>query len=660
MHAFIQRIWPTRVSKPLNREPIDGDFKALFICSPAGYLFGGVLNGRSIDDSPAQVAELIGPGRLQILAGTRDQLAKAGQAVIASGTGDYVSAEPAVVAVSVTATRRGHSAHCILDLMNARLCSKATCSGVAVATLTYSHEDRTAVLGQLTPVFEPHAYDLCEKHAKTMSPPIGWQLIRHVTVPQSENVPTESKSMPLNEVVKSYDVRGLVGKQLTAEMVAALAAAFVDEVGAAGRDVVVGHDMRDSSPEFADAFALGAQARGANVISIGLCSTDESYFASGALDAPAAMFTASHNPASYNGIKFSRAGARGISIDTGLGAIRDRAQIYLDNGIDEVDQPGTFREQHVLVAYASYLRELVDLSGIRPLKVVVDAGNGMGGLTVPAVLGTASDLERLPLEIIPMYFELDGTFPNHEANPLDPKNLVDLQRAVVDHGADIGLAFDGDADRCFVVDEQGNPVTPSAVAAIVARREIAREKRTNPGAPITVLHNLLTSNIVREVIETDGARAVKTKVGHSLIKDQMAETNAIFGGEHSAHYYFRDFWGADNGMLAAMHVLAEFGSQQGPLSDFARQYNPYFLSGEINSTVADVPAAKARVLGAFESRASIDEFDGITLNSPPQSNWWWVNVRASNTEPLLRLNVEAANESTMQQIRDEVLALIRG
>ena len=477
-----------------------------------------------------------------------------------------------------------------------------------------------------------------------MSPPIGWQLIRHVSVPQSEpsGEPTESKSMPLNEVVKSYDVRGLVGKQLTADMVAALAAAFVDEVGAAGKDVVVGHDMRDSSPEFADAFALGAQARGANVVSIGLCSTDESYFASGALDAPAAMFTASHNPASYNGIKFSRAGARGISIDTGLGAIRDRAQIYLDNGIDEVDNPGSFREQHILVAYASYLRELVDLSRIRPLKVVVDAGNGMGGLTVPAVLGTASDLERLPLEIVPMYFELDGTFPNHEANPLDPKNLVDLQRAVVEH------------------DEQGNPVTPSAVAAIVARREIAREKRTNPGAPITVLHNLLTSNIVREVIETDGARAVKTKVGHSLIKDQMAETNAIFGGEHSAHYYFRDFWGADNGMLAAMHVLAEFGAQDAPLSDFARQYNPYALSGEINSTVDDVPAAKARVLAAFEGRASVDEFDGITLNSPPQSNWWWVNVRASNTEPLLRLNVEAANQSTMQQIRDEVLALIRG
>jgi phosphomannomutase len=546
--------------------------------------------------------------------------------------------------------------------MNNRPCSKVTCSQQAVATLTYSHEDRTAVLGQLTLVHEPHAYDLCEKHAKTLTAPQGWQLIRHVAVPRETQTlqPNESaRDMPLNAIVKSYDVRGLVGSQLTTDVVRALAAAFVDEVDAAGCDVVVGHDMRDSSPEFAEAFAEGAQARGANVVSIGLCSTDESYFASGLLDAPAAMFTASHNPASYNGIKFSRAGARGISIDTGLGAIRDRAQIYLENGITEVATPGTYRDLHILVRYASYLRELVNLSGIRPLKVVVDAGNGMGGMTVPAVLGTASDLERLPIEIVPMYFELDGSFPNHEANPLDPKNLVDLQRAVVEQGADIGLAFDGDADRCFVVDELGQPVTPSAVAAIVARREIAREKATNPGAPITVLHNLLTSNIVREVIEADGARAVRTKVGHSLIKDQMAATNAIFGGEHSAHYYFRDFWGADNGMLAAMHVLAEFGSQDLPLSEFARQYNPYFLSGEINSTVADVQAAKARVLAAFEGRATVEEFDGITLSSGAQSNWWWFNVRSSNTEPLLRLNLEAANEDTMRALRDEVLGLIR-
>jgi len=462
-------------------------------------------------------------------------------------------------------------------------------------------------------------------------------------------------------IVKTYDVRGLVGKDLTTEIVAALAAAFVDELEASGSDIIVGHDMRDSSPEFADAFAQGAQARGANVVSIGLCSTDESYFASGIFDAPAAMFTASHNPAAYNGIKFSRAGARGISLDTGLAAIRDRAKVYVETGIDEVENKGSYREEHILVRYASYLRELVDLSRIRPLRVVVDAGNGMGGLTVPAVLGHATDLERLPLEIIPMYFELDGTFPNHEANPLDPKNLVDLQKAVVKHGADIGLAFDGDADRVFVVDEKGDAVTPSAVAAIVARREIAREKTQNPGAPVTVLHNLLTSNVVAEVITADGAKPVRTKVGHSLIKDKMAETNAIFGGEHSAHYYFRDFWGADNGMLAAMHVLAEFGSQSLSLSEFSKQYNPYYLSGEINSTVSDVAAAKSRIKEAFVSRADFDEFDGITAQGKPAEagQWWWFNVRSSNTEPLLRLNVEAATEADMKKIRDEVLALIR-
>ncbi|MBP7835744.1 MAG: phosphomannomutase/phosphoglucomutase [Rhodoluna sp.] len=470
-----------------------------------------------------------------------------------------------------------------------------------------------------------------------------------------------SMNIDWDAIVKTYDVRGLVGKSLTTEIVSALAAGFVDELGAAGQDVVVGHDMRDSSPEFADAFAAGAQARGANIVSIGLCSTDESYFASGILNAPAAMFTASHNPAAYNGIKFSRAGARGISMDTGLAAIRDRAKVYIENGIDAVPNTGSFREMHILAQYASYLRELVDLSGIRPLKVVVDVANGMGGMTVPAVLGRASDLPKLPLEIIPMYFELDGTFPNHEANPLDPKNLVDLQQAVLEHGADIGLAFDGDADRCFVIDEKGQPVTPSAVAAIVAHREIAREKRTNPGAQITVLHNLLTSRVVEEVIEADGARPVKTKVGHSLIKDQMAATNAIFGGEHSAHYYFRDFWGADNGMLAAMHVLAEYGSQDQPLSEFAKKYNPYYLSGEINSTVSDVAAAKARVQSAFADRADFDEFDGITAKGKPAEagSWWWFNVRASNTEPLLRLNVEASSEAKMTQIRDEVLNLIQ-
>ncbi|TAL44179.1 MAG: phosphomannomutase/phosphoglucomutase [Salinibacterium sp.] len=465
----------------------------------------------------------------------------------------------------------------------------------------------------------------------------------------------------LSPFVKAYDVRGLVGTQLTAEVVTALAAAFVDEVEAAGQDVIVGHDMRDSSPGFAAAFAEGARARGANVVSIGLCSTDETYFASGSLNAPAAMFTASHNPATYNGIKFSRAGAQGISFDTGLRSIRDRATEYLAEGIPQSDSPGSFRDVDVLADYAAYLRSLVDLTAIRPLRIVVDAGNGMGGMTVPAVLGTAAGLPELPIEIIPMYFELDGTFPNHEANPLEPANIVDLQKAVLEAGADLGLAFDGDADRCFVVDEMGNAVNPSAVAAIVALREIQRVRAAQPEGEIVVLHNLITSRIVHETIESVGARAVRTRVGHSLIKDEMAATGAIFGGEHSAHYYFRDFWGADNGMLAAMHLLAEFGSQPGPLSGLSARYTPYAISGEINSTVADVPAAYGRLVEAFSEAAEFDELDGLTVAGRAVENqpFWWFNVRPSNTEPLLRLNVEAQTPAEMQRVRDLALAIIR-
>lgn len=464
----------------------------------------------------------------------------------------------------------------------------------------------------------------------------------------------------LETIVKAYDVRGIVGDALTDEVVEALGAAFADEVDAAGGRVVVGHDMRDSSPGFAEAFARGATARGANVVALGLCSTDESYFASGAMDAPAAMFTASHNPAAYNGIKFSRAGAQGISLDTGLAAIRDRAADFLEQGIPAVAEPGSVERVDVLADYARHLRSLVDLGGVRPLKVVVDAGNGMGGLTVPAVLGEAAGLPALPLTIVPLYFELDGTFPNHEANPLDPANLVDLQRAVVDHAADLGLAFDGDADRCFVVDERGAAVDPSAVAAIVALREIARVRALGEEEP-TVIHNLITSRFVPEAIEAAGGLPVRTRVGHSLIKDRMAETGAVFGGEHSAHYYFRDFWGADNGMLAAMHVLAEFGAQSAPLSQLSARFTPYVLSGEINSTVEDVPAAYTRIVEAFTGRAEFDELDGLTVNGLTSGDepFWWFNVRPSNTEPLLRLNVEGEDAATMTAVRDEVLALIR-
>jgi len=470
---------------------------------------------------------------------------------------------------------------------------------------------------------------------------------------------TDDPTVDLSAFVKTYDVRGLVGSQLTEEVVEAFGAAFADEIGAAGRELVVGHDMRDSSPAFASAFARGARARGADVVALGLCSTDESYFASGSLDAPAAMFTASHNPATYNGIKMSRAGAQGISLDTGLASIRDRASSYLAEGVQPVAEPGSIRDYDALADYAGYLRGLVDLTGVRPLKVVVDAGNGMGGMTVPAVLGVAAGLPELPLEIVPLYFELDGTFPNHEANPLEPANLVDLQAAVVEHGADLGLAFDGDADRCFVVDENGAAVTPSAVAAIVAVREIARVRAAEPDAEIAVIHNLITSRAVPEAIEAAGATAVRTRVGHSLIKDEMRTTGAVFGGEHSAHYYFRDFWGADNGMLAAMHVLAELGHQDEPLSTLTDRYTPYAASGEINSTVTDVPAAYARIVDEYASRGRLDELDGLTISGSDDDGFWWFNVRPSNTEPLLRLNAEAATPAGMERLRDAVLALIR-
>jgi phosphomannomutase len=462
----------------------------------------------------------------------------------------------------------------------------------------------------------------------------------------------------VDAIFKKYDIRGLVGTEITPEKVSAIAAAFVDELDLAGKSVVVGHDMRDSSVGFVDAFIEGATARGADVINIGLCSTDECYFASGHLDAASAMFTASHNPSTYNGIKFSRAGALGISMETGLSEILEGANRYLTSGIKDVAEPGYASEHDIMGEYAANLRELVSLDVIRPLKVVVDAANGMGGLTVPSVLGTDAGLSELPVEIIPMYFELDGSFPNHEANPLDPKNLVDLQKRVIEEKADIGLAFDGDADRCFVIDEKGNPVSPSAVAAIVAVSEIARAKAQGV-TDIHILHNLLTSRAVKEFIEATGATATRTRVGHSLIKDEMARTGAIFGGEHSAHYYFKEFFGADSGMLAAMHVMREFGSQHLPLSEFAAKFDPYFSSGEINSTVSDAGAKMAQIKSEYRD-FDIDELDGVTVRSKPgQSPWWWFNVRSSNTEPLLRLNVESEDKLACDERTSRVLTLIK-
>jgi phosphomannomutase len=451
----------------------------------------------------------------------------------------------------------------------------------------------------------------------------------------------------LSNIVKAYDVRGVVPDQLDEQVAAALGAAFVDVTGASR--VVTAHDMRESGPALAGAFAAGAAARGAQIVDAGLGSTDMLYFASGHLDVAGVMFTASHNPARYNGIKMCRAGAVPIGQNSGLAEIRDQAQAYLKAGFTPPSPPAA---EHVdlLGDYARLLRSLVDLSAIRQLAVVVDAGNGMGGYTVPAVLGDAV-LEALPLSIVPLYFELDGSFPNHEANPLEPANLVDLQKEVVAVGADIGLAFDGDADRCFVIDADGNAVSPSAVTALVATRELAK----HPGA--TIIHNLITSHAVPEIVREHGGVPERSRVGHSFIKADMASTGAVFGGEHSAHYYFRDFWRADTGMLAAMHVLAALGEQPRPLADLTRQYQRYAGSGEINSTVDDPDGRVAAVREAFAERTvGVDELDGLTIELDDGS---WFNVRSSNTEPLLRLNVEAASDATMRAVRDEALAIIR-
>ncbi|MFJ4582372.1 phosphomannomutase/phosphoglucomutase [Streptomyces echinatus] len=450
----------------------------------------------------------------------------------------------------------------------------------------------------------------------------------------------------LSQIVKAYDVRGVVPDQWDETLASLFGAAFAEVTGAAA--IVVGHDMRPSSPGLSRAFARGAADRGVDVTEIGLCSTDQLYYASGALDLPGAMFTASHNPAQYNGIKLCRAGAAPVGQDTGLAQIRELAERWLAEGAPEpAARPGTLSSRETLRDYAAYLRSLVDLASIRPLKVVVDAGNGMGGHTIPSVFA------GLPLTLVPMYFELDGTFPNHEANPLDPANLVDLQKRVPAEGADLGIAFDGDADRCFVVDEHGDPISPSAITALVAARELARN-----GGKGTVIHNLITSRTVPEVVRENGGTPARTRVGHSFIKAEMARSGAIFGGEHSAHYYFKDFWNADTGMLAALHVLAALGGQEGPLSALVAQYDRYAGSGEINSTVADQSARLAAIRTAYEGRADVtlDDLDGLTVAAAD----WWFNVRPSNTEPLLRLNAEAKDVATMTKVRDEALAIIRG
>jgi phosphomannomutase len=442
------------------------------------------------------------------------------------------------------------------------------------------------------------------------------------------------------KIFKAYDIRGVVPAELDAGAAERIGAAFARLTGALA--VVTVHDMRVSSPLLAGAFAAGVASQGADVVSGGLGSTDMLYYASGSLQIPGAMITASHNPAEYNGIKLCRAGARPVGADTGLAQIRALAE----HGIAPAARPGTVTGRDLKSEYAEYLRKLVDLSAIRPLTVAVDAGNGMAGHTVPAVLA------GLPVTVLPLYFELDGSFPHHEANPIDPANLADLQRAVRQSRADIGLAFDGDADRCFVVDERGEIVSPSVLTALIATRELARQ----PGA--TIIHNLITSRAVPEIVTEHGGTPVRTRVGHSFIKSVMAERGAVFGGEHSGHFYFRDFWFADSGMLAALHVLAALGGQRRPLSELLARFSRYRLSGEINSRVADQEAATAQVRRAFAGRPGVttDDLDGLTISAPD----WWFNVRPSNTEPLLRLNVEAADDATVSALSAEVLHIIRG
>jgi phosphomannomutase len=455
------------------------------------------------------------------------------------------------------------------------------------------------------------------------------------------------------KIFKAYDIRGVVPDELDEDVAESVGAAFVKLTGAPA--IVTVHDMRTSSAALAEAFGRGATGQGADVVAAGLGSTDMLYYASGSLGLPGAMITASHNPPKYNGIKLCRDGAKPVGADTGLVELRELAGVLrgsspgasgAERGVPPHEgRTGSVTRKDLMSGYAAYLKKLVDLSGIRPLTVAVDAANGMAGYTVPKVF------DGLPVEIVPLYFELDGTFPNHEANPIDPANLRDLQRAVLEHQADIGLAFDGDADRCFVVDERGEIVSPSVLTALIAVRELARE----PGA--TIIHNLITSRAVPEIVAEHGGTPVRTRVGHSFIKAEMARTGAVFGGEHSGHFYFRDFWFADSGMLAALHVLAALGGQDGPLSPLLAGYGRYHATGEINSEVHDQAAATARVRAAFAVRPGVatDELDGLTVTTAD----WWFNLRPSNTEPLLRLNVEAADEATLAAIRDEVLRMVR-
>ena len=446
-------------------------------------------------------------------------------------------------------------------------------------------------------------------------------------------------------IFKAYDIRGLVGSELTKQFAFSTGVAFAKflELEREPATVVIGEDMRPSSPELAEAFSAGVTSQGLDVIRIGLASTDMLYFAAGKLNLPGAMFTASHNPAEYNGIKMCLSGARPIGKESGLLTIEK----YVREGVSVSLRPvGKESHREMLNEYVDHLLKLVDVSSIRKLNIVVDAGNGMAGHTAPAVFA------KMNVDVTEMYYELDGTFPNHEANPIDEENLKDLKKMVKQKGADIGLAFDGDADRCFLVDENGAAVNPSLLTALIADRELKKK----PGSPI--IYNLISSRAVKEIVEENGGKALRSRVGHSFIKAMMAESGAIFGGEHSGHFYFADFWRADSGMLAALHAIAALGEGEISLSELLKPYARYVASGEINSKVSDSKVIMAHIKELYGSKPGVttDELDGLTVNG----DTWWFNVRASNTEPLLRLNVEAKTQGEMSSLRDEVLAVIRG
>ena len=449
----------------------------------------------------------------------------------------------------------------------------------------------------------------------------------------------------LDKIIKAYDIRGLVGIELTDELMQAVGKAFVVALGIAKSTggagaVVIGRDMRESGSAYSAAFAAGVTQLGVDVIDIGLASTDQLYFAAGFLQLPGAMLTASHNPAAYNGIKLCQAGAKPVGQETGLKQIKE---LIKANDFELAEVSGVVSTRDLLSEYASFLQQLAGLTKVRPMKIVVDAGNGMAGHTAPTVL-------NLPgMELVPMYFELDGNFPKHDANPIDPVNLVDLQKKVLETSADLGLAFDGDADRCFLVDNNGELVSPSALTALIAKRFLA----TNPGA--TIVHNLISSKAVPEIVAEAGGVAVRTRVGHSFIKEVMAQTNAVFGGEHSGHFYFRDFWYADSGMLAALIAIAELTATDQSFSELIANCARYPQSAEINSEVPDAAAAIERMLHKFGDGHEIDRLDGITITAPS----WWLNVRASNTEPLVRLNVEADTQALLQEVTQAALGVIR-